>query len=739
MGIETFQQIQPSDCCRNMEEKMQFVDSCSRAGITKRTVCRLVVPRHVIHMSGSMSSISNLSKLSASSSLLSSSSLNRRRSSLKLWWLLHLVLLFAVVCKSEADDGMLQTNLETELADKYLSSFGYYPHQVPASNDLPLDDASIVSTETPVAISGHTDDQRHRAIERLQRFFHLSVSGQLDDSTKQFMKVSRCGQQDMDVDNNEDENSNSEGHPAGNRRKKRYSINKYGDGTYAPWTVPQLSWKIMQPSRQISESQQRNIMQKSLAMWAKHVPVKFVEDGSGTPDISIRFVRGRHGPEQDPIFDGSPDRTVNVLAHAWGPGYTAKGLAGDVHFDDDDNWKNYTTLLGVAVHELGHSMGLGHSDDPNAIMFPVYREVAELGQDDINGIEELYGPNRGVRPVSPDGSRPRTPAPPVFPRTPDTRYPTARPVPRYRTERPDPRYITIRPDSRYRTDRQYPHYRTQRPDVTQDRRYRPVRPDIRYWTTERDPRIVPLNPRAPPYQTVRPGLTTQMPVDLCRTINVDAVFEEPTSTWIGRIYVAVSDENVHTITQHGDLIKSRLLKDVYPEVPVNPDVAFSISKKKTVYFIKDNTMWAYKEGLLEAGYPRSLRSLQFPERPKFSVTINHRDGTSRLLLFGARFWWTFDVDRLNTIVYQPISAFSGEMPSGVRFATQWTDNNLYAVTQDSYVIMDLDRRRITHEKPIAGMPKWLQGLCVDANSASRSVTSLSTLLIIASILKTVFL
>uniref|UniRef100_A0A0B7AST3 Peptidase M10 metallopeptidase domain-containing protein n=1 Tax=Arion vulgaris TaxID=1028688 RepID=A0A0B7AST3_9EUPU len=310
-------------------------------------------------------------------------------------------------------------------------------------------------------------------------------------------------------------------------------------------------------------------------------------------------------------------------------------------------------------------MGLGHSDDPNAIMFPVYREVAELGQDDINGIEELYGPNRGVRPVSPDGSRPRTPAPPVFRRTPDT--------------------------------------------------------------------------RAPPYQTVRPGLTTQMPVDLCRTINVDAVFEEPTSTWIGRIYVAVSDENVHTITQHGDLIKSRLLKDVYPEVPVNPDVAFSISKKKTVYFIKDNTMWAYKEGLLEAGYPRSLRSLQFPERPKFSVTINHRDGTSRLLLFGARFWWTFDVDRLNTIVYQPISAFSGEMPSGVRFATQWTDNNLYAVTQDSYVIMDLDRRRITHEKPIAGMPKWLQGLCVDANSASRSVTSLSTLLIIASILKTVFL
>lgn len=36
-------------------------------------------------------------------------------------------------------------------------------------------------------------------------------------------------------------------------------------------------------------------------------------------------------------------------------------------------------------------MGLGHSEDESAIMYPVYRDVVQLGQDDINGITLMYG------------------------------------------------------------------------------------------------------------------------------------------------------------------------------------------------------------------------------------------------------------------------------------------------------------------------------------------------------------
>lgn len=56
-----------------------------------------------------------------------------------------------------------------------------------------------------------------------------------------------------------------------------------------------------------------------------------------------------------------------------------------------------TSLMGVSVHEFGHSLGLGHSSVEDAIMFPWYhgyQKFENLPKDDWLAIQQLYGKHR---------------------------------------------------------------------------------------------------------------------------------------------------------------------------------------------------------------------------------------------------------------------------------------------------------------------------------------------------------
>ena len=99
--------------------------------------------------------------------------------------------------------------------------------------------------------------------------------------------------------------------------------------------------------------------------------------------ISVYFLPlGNHGDVKP--FDG-PGSSV---AHAFYP-----DNGGDIHFDDDESWTT-TKLLPVAVHEIGHSLGLKHSNAPGSVMAPLTTSLSSnvvLSNDDVSGIRSIYG------------------------------------------------------------------------------------------------------------------------------------------------------------------------------------------------------------------------------------------------------------------------------------------------------------------------------------------------------------
>jgi len=212
------------------------------------------------------------------------------------------------------------------------------------------------------------------ALARYQTMHALRPSGIFDEATREMMSRARCGFPDVD--------------PAA----PAFSA------TSCTWNKRELTYAFGTGTNDVAGNGERDPVRRAFATWSATTQFAFREVGTGdNPDILISWTQANCG---------DANMTGSTLAHSDYPpgcGYYGNALPRPLHFDDQEHaWTvgaaaNSYDIETVALHEIGHILGLQHSSIAGAVMFPTVSANATkrvLDADDIEGIRRQY-PIRG--------------------------------------------------------------------------------------------------------------------------------------------------------------------------------------------------------------------------------------------------------------------------------------------------------------------------------------------------------
>jgi peptidoglycan hydrolase-like protein with peptidoglycan-binding domain len=201
------------------------------------------------------------------------------------------------------------------------------------------------------------DNTTQEALKRFQEFNKLPVTGNLDEQTAELMQRPRCGVPDFLVGSDVSD----------------YVIIRR-------WRKTDFTCRFENFTADLSQNMIRSAFQAAFGAWSSVTSLTFREVTSVGDITKLWTTRG----QGDEYFD----RPGGLFGYAYYP------QDGRVHLDDDENF-TFTTpptgmdLVTAVMHEVGHSLGLGHSSDTNAIMYSAPMTSRNLDPVDIMGIQSL--------------------------------------------------------------------------------------------------------------------------------------------------------------------------------------------------------------------------------------------------------------------------------------------------------------------------------------------------------------
>jgi matrixin/putative peptidoglycan binding protein len=219
---------------------------------------------------------------------------------------------------------------------------------------------------------GDLDGDTARGLAEFQERLGLKVTRDFDQLTRAAMSLDRCGMPDL--------------------------VDGIDATTVCPWADDPLVYVIHDPRKEVqggvSGDDAAEAVRKAFSTWAQVVPIGIRETMTrAEANVEVRW---------QPAADPDHDMVGGIVAHADWPGkcwVVVDGLPKPLHFDVTEHaWAVEETLAAydietVALHEIGHLLGLRHSTVRGSVMFPTANSGStrrELQEDDLAAIKDVY-------------------------------------------------------------------------------------------------------------------------------------------------------------------------------------------------------------------------------------------------------------------------------------------------------------------------------------------------------------